>query len=40
MSRQVDIVEPEVEYEEDLYLQELHKRLTILKNDRKKIEKL
>lgn len=39
MSNKVDMIDPEIEYEEDLYLQELHKRLTLMKNDRKKTEK-
>ena len=32
-------VDVEAEYEEDLYLLELHKRLTEMKNERKKAQK-
>lgn len=41
MSKPADInpPDPEVEYEEDLYLQELHKRLASMKGERKKVEK-
>lgn len=31
-------IDPEIEYEEDIYLQELHKRLITMKTDRKKAE--